>query len=113
VCFGSCAEVGAAAAMLLYLFGNDIACRGRLRSKRRWSSRCLAVRTSRQRVDRKQSVPFAVNPNGHVNETTLKNDYKFFRERGLIDGKVTVDQVIDSSFANQAVETLGPYKPAN
>jgi len=54
-----------------------------------------------------------VNPNGHVNETTLKNDYKFFRERGLIDGKVTVDQVIDSSFANHAVETLGPYKGAN
>ena len=48
-----------------------------------------------------------------VKETTLKNDYKFFRERGLIDGKVTVDQVVDSSFANQAVATLGPYKPAN
>lgn len=77
----------------------------------------LSILTQYTKIkDRKvyaKMVPFAVNPNGHVNDTTLKNDYKFFRERGLIDGKVTVDQVIDSSFANHAVETLGPYKAAN
>ena len=38
-------------------------------------------------------VPFAVNPNGHVNAGTLKNDFNFFLERGLVTGKVTVDQV--------------------
>lgn len=77
----------------------------------------LSILTQYTKIkDRKvyaKMVPFAVNPDGRVNEATLKNDYKFFRERGLIDGKVTVDQVIDSSFADQAVKTLGPYKPAN
>lgn len=54
---------------------------------------------------------FAVDPNGGVNAVTLANDYGFFRERSLITGKVTVGQVIDKSFAEEAVRTLGPYKP--
>lgn len=58
-------------------------------------------------------TPFAVNPDGHVNAVTMQNDYNFFKERGLIDGKVTVDQVIDHSFADEAVKELGPYKPIN
>jgi NitT/TauT family transport system substrate-binding protein len=60
-----------------------------------------------------EMVPFAVNPNGHVNAVTMKNDFNFFLERGLVSGKVTVDQVIDSSFADEAVKTLGPYKAMN
>ena len=94
---------------------NDALKNGKLAGRN--ADEILSILTEYTKIkDRKvyaKMVPFAVNPNGHVNEATLKNDYKFFRERGLIDGKVTVDQVIDSSFANQAVETLGPYKPAN
>jgi NitT/TauT family transport system substrate-binding protein len=56
-------------------------------------------------------TPFAANPNGHVNKTTLQNDYDFFKGRGLISGHVTVDQVIDNSFADEAVRQLGVYKP--
>jgi NitT/TauT family transport system substrate-binding protein len=54
---------------------------------------------------------FAVDPNGGVNVATLKNDYSFFRERGLVGSKITVEQVIDKSFAEEAVRVLGPYKP--
>ena len=56
-------------------------------------------------------VPFAANPNGQVNKATLANDYDFFKSRGLIHGNVTVDQVIDNSFADEAVRQLGVYKP--
>ena len=56
-------------------------------------------------------TPFAANPDGHVNKATLQNDYDFFKGRGLISGHVTVDQVIDNSFADGAVRELGPYKP--
>jgi NitT/TauT family transport system substrate-binding protein len=56
-------------------------------------------------------VPFAVNPDGRVNAATLKNDFDFYRQQHLVSGKVTVDQVIDSSFADEAVKTLGPYQP--
>jgi len=55
-------------------------------------------------------TPFAVNPNGHVNRASLQNDWNFFRSRNLISGRVTVDQVIDNSFADEAVRKLGLYK---
>jgi NitT/TauT family transport system substrate-binding protein len=56
-------------------------------------------------------TPFAANPDGHVNKVTLQNDHDFFKSRGLISGRVTVDKVIDDSFANEAVRQLGSYKP--
>jgi NitT/TauT family transport system substrate-binding protein len=56
-------------------------------------------------------VPFAANPNGQVNKATLANDWDFFKSRGLISGHVTVDRVIDNSFADEAVRQLGVYKP--
>ena len=54
---------------------------------------------------------FAVDPNGGVNTDTLKNDFKFFLERGLVTDKITVEQVIDRSFAEEPVRVLGVYKP--
>jgi NitT/TauT family transport system substrate-binding protein len=56
-------------------------------------------------------TPFAINPDGHVNAASLKNDFAFFHERGLVSGKVTVDQVIDNSFADETVRVLGKYRP--
>src|SRR5262249_1026664 len=54
---------------------------------------------------------FAVDPNGGLQIEGLRNDFKFFQERGLVSSKITVDQVIDRSFAEEAVRVLGPYKP--
>jgi NitT/TauT family transport system substrate-binding protein len=54
---------------------------------------------------------FAVDPNGRIHVEGLKNDLNFFRERGLVSSRVTVEQVIDRSFAAEAVGVLGPYKP--
>ncbi len=53
---------------------------------------------------------FAVNPDGQVNTASLRNDLDFFKHRALVDGKVSVDQVIDNSFAEAAVRELGPYR---
>src|SRR5439155_21780140 len=54
---------------------------------------------------------FAVNPNGGVNAETLRNDFNFFRERGLVGSKINVEQVIDKSFAEETVRALGAYQP--
>ncbi len=53
---------------------------------------------------------FAVNPDGHVNTASLTNDLDFFKQRALVGGKVSVDQVIDHSFAEEAVRVLGAYR---
>ncbi len=51
-----------------------------------------------------------VHPNGALNVASLKDVWQFFKNAGLIDGSVTVDQVVDPSFAKWAAERLGPYK---
>jgi NitT/TauT family transport system substrate-binding protein len=51
-----------------------------------------------------------VDPNGELNVASLKNVWQFFKDSKLIDGSVTVDQVVDTSFAKWAAAQLGPYK---
>src|SRR5579863_1333363 len=55
----------------------------------------------------------AVDPDGHVNEASLRNDLAFFKSVGEVTSReVTLDQLLDNSFVDAAVAALGPYKPA-
>ena len=57
-------------------------------------------------------IPSWVDPDGEVNTASLKKDLDFFRQLGLIEKKdISVDAVVDSSFAKAAVSQLGPYNP--
>ena len=51
------------------------------------------------------------NPNGRVHEASLRNDLQFFIDEGLIQGKVSLEQVMDHSFVESAVKDLGAYQP--
>jgi NitT/TauT family transport system substrate-binding protein len=59
----------------------------------------------------KAIVPNGCHPDGKVFEASLKKDLQFFKDEGLIQGDVTVERVLDNSFASAAVAELGPYKP--
>lgn len=56
-------------------------------------------------------TPNGINPNGHVLFPSMHTDFDFFKTQGLIEGNVRVEDVVDDSFAAQAVRQLGPYKP--
>ncbi len=58
----------------------------------------------------KDSTPAGINPNGGVYVASLNKDLAFFKGQGLISGKVSVEQVLDTSFAEAAVKDLGPYQ---
>jgi NitT/TauT family transport system substrate-binding protein len=59
----------------------------------------------------RRMIPSYCNPDGEVNVTSLKKDLDFFRELGLIEKKeVSVEGVVDASFAKAAVAKLGPYR---
>jgi NitT/TauT family transport system substrate-binding protein len=59
-----------------------------------------------------QMVSNAVDPNGHMNVTSLADDLEFFKKQGLIvDPTMTVARAIDTSFVEAAVRTLPPYQP--
>ena len=51
------------------------------------------------------------NPDGAVNEASLEIDLRFYKEEGHIQGNVTVEQALDRSFVEAAINELGPYKP--
>lgn len=54
----------------------------------------------------------ACDPDGKLNTESLAADLEFFRNSGAIEGKVTLDQTLDTSFAEAAVRDLGAYVPA-
>jgi NitT/TauT family transport system substrate-binding protein len=57
-------------------------------------------------------TPAAIDPDGKMHLEGLRNDLVFFKEQKLIqDPSITVERIIDTSFVEQAVKELGPYKP--
>ena len=57
-------------------------------------------------------TPQGCNPDGRVHVPSLKTDLQFFIAEGQMQGKVTVEQVVDMSFVDAAVKELGPYQRA-
>jgi NitT/TauT family transport system substrate-binding protein len=55
-------------------------------------------------------TPNGNNPNGRPNLTSMLEDLSFFREQGLIQGNVSPKDIVDLSFVDEAVKSLGPYK---
>jgi NitT/TauT family transport system substrate-binding protein len=56
-------------------------------------------------------TPSGSNPDGHVYVDSMRSDLAFFKREGLIEGNVTAEQVVDDTFATEAVKALGAYKP--
>jgi NitT/TauT family transport system substrate-binding protein len=50
------------------------------------------------------------NPDGRLNVASLKTDLAFFKEEGQVKGAVTVEQAVDTRFADAALKELGPYQ---
>jgi NitT/TauT family transport system substrate-binding protein len=61
----------------------------------------------------KQVVPNGCDPNGHVDRPSMEKDLAFWRAQKFVDNEtVEVSDVVDDSFVDAALKTLGPYKPA-
>lgn len=54
-------------------------------------------------------VAHGTNPDGRVNMPSLEQDFEFFKEQGLLNGKVSVAQAVDNSFVDATLKELGPY----
>lgn len=55
-------------------------------------------------------APVGLNPNGMVNVDSLKQDSKWYFERGYLKKQPDIDSIVDLSFAKHAVNVLGEYK---
>ncbi|HXP94922.1 MAG TPA: ABC transporter substrate-binding protein, partial [Candidatus Binatia bacterium] len=56
-------------------------------------------------------TPNGVDPNARVNIESLKRDLQFYKDFALVKTDVTVEQAVDLSYVNDALKTLGPYRP--
>lgn len=56
-------------------------------------------------------TPNGNDPNGRLNVESLRKDLATLKEAGFVKGDITVERVVDDSFAIAAVKTLGPYRP--
>ncbi|MFG1345003.1 ABC transporter substrate-binding protein [Xanthobacter autotrophicus DSM 431] len=57
-------------------------------------------------------IPNGINPNGEVDTASMAEDLKFFTENGYLERPAKVEDVVDLSFARNAVKALGAYKAA-
>ena len=51
-----------------------------------------------------------LNPDGEVNVDSLREDYEYWLANGYQEERVTIDDLVDHSFARYAVQQLGPYR---
>ena len=51
-----------------------------------------------------------MNPDGKVNVDSLAADLAFYKEQGLAETDVKVEQIVDHSFVEVALRQLGPYR---
>lgn len=56
-------------------------------------------------------TPNGCNPDGYVDLPSMTKDYGFYKAHGYLEGNSTVDALVDHSFVDRALKTLGPYKP--
>ena len=56
-------------------------------------------------------TPIGLHADGTLHMPSLREDLEIFRKEGLIEGKVNVEQAVDTSFAQAASKSLGPYTP--
>ena len=56
-------------------------------------------------------TPNGCNPDGHLDLASMKKDYEFYKMHGYLEGDMSVDGLIDQSFVDRALKTIGPYKP--
>ena len=60
-------------------------------------------------VYEKVAMP-GLDPNGRVNKEALKADQAYYIQIGKQQAQVNIDELVDLSFADYAVQQLGPYR---
>jgi NitT/TauT family transport system substrate-binding protein len=59
----------------------------------------------------KAVIPPVIDPDGKLNVDSMRKDWQFFKDTKEIDGKVTVESLVDTSFVEAAALSLGRYAP--
>lgn len=53
---------------------------------------------------------FGLDPDGRINQVSMQREVEYYRARGYYSGQAAPADIVDSSFAEYAVQQLGPYR---
>lgn len=71
----------------------------------------FAQATKQDRTVLNAITPNGNNPDGRLNMASMRSDFAFFKDQGLIDSStMKADDAVDQSFAAEAVKSMGPYR---
>ena len=56
-------------------------------------------------------MPPYIDPNGALALDSIKMDFDYFRQKGLVAKDVDLNDVVDTTLVKQAVEALGQAPP--
>lgn len=57
----------------------------------------------------KKMIPTGLSPDGKLNLESLKNDAEWLHKKGYVKKTIDINQIVDTSFAENAAKKLGPY----
>jgi NitT/TauT family transport system substrate-binding protein len=58
----------------------------------------------------KRLTPGSIDPDGKLNLASMRKDLQYFKDQGLIEGNVKVEDIVDESVLTEVLKEIGPYK---
>jgi NitT/TauT family transport system substrate-binding protein len=58
----------------------------------------------------KKITPNSIDPDGKLNLASMRKDLQYFKDQGLIEGNVKVEDIVDESILTEVLKEVGPYK---
>lgn len=58
----------------------------------------------------KTLTPGYIDPDGKLNLASMRRDLQYFKDHGLVEGNVKVEDIVDESIVNEVAKEMGPYK---
>ena len=55
-------------------------------------------------------TPGSIDPDGKLNLVSMRRDLQYFKDQGLIDGNVKVEDIVDESILTEVLKDVGPYR---
>jgi NitT/TauT family transport system substrate-binding protein len=58
----------------------------------------------------KRITPVDLDPNGAINRASVESDLEWYVRKGFVQQRPNLDQLLDTSYTDYAVQQLGPYQ---
>lgn len=58
----------------------------------------------------RRTTPVSIDPNGHLNLSSMRDDLAWYKGQGYVKGDITVEQVVDTTLSPEALKTIGVYR---